>query len=259
MRDKKVYISLLVILVIFFVVMFSIFGVENIKQEKYSSTIIVGNNTVWRYEKKRWINYNQKSIIDKLNWQKFLVYDNNVEKGNYSVWYDDKWYIFDDNKNAISVDGNLLAILSNFNMKVTGFTEEKIDDYTYVKYVLEENNLSINSKFTSIYKVSFDIDGDNILEEFYLLSNAFPLDFNPDYIFSIVFMVKNDKVYYVYNDISQNKSFNGCKPYFNSFLDTNNDGVYEFILSCGRYSNQQTIDMLYEFSEEGFKILISNQ
>lgn len=259
MRDKKVYVVLLVILVVFFVVMFSVFGIQNINQEKYVSTIIVGDNTVWRYEKKRWLSYRNKSSLEQLSWKNYLVYDNNILKGTYSLWYDDKWYLFDDEKNAISIDGNFLAISSNYDMKVSEFLEEEVDDYTYVNYVLQENDLSTTSKFTSIYKVLFDIDGDSTLEEFYLLSNAFPLDFNPDYIFSIVFMVKNDTIYYIYNDISQNNSFNGCKPYFNSFLDTNNDGVYEFILSCGRYSAQETVDMLYEFSDDNFKILISNQ
>lgn len=259
MRDKKVYIILLVSLIVFFVVMFSMFGIENINQEKYTSTIIVGEKTIWRYEKKKWISYNDNSIIDKINWQKFLVYDNNIEKGTYSVWFDDKWYLFDDDKNAILLDGNLLAISSNFDMKVSSFEEKEIDDYSYVQYVLNENELSVNSKFTSNYKVSFDFDSDGVEEDFYVISNVFPLDFNPDYIFSIAFMVKNEQIYYIYNDISLNNSFNGCKPYYNSFLDTNNDGVFEFILSCGKYSNQETVDMLYEFSEDGFKILISNQ
>lgn len=259
MRDKKVYIGLIVIFIIFFIVMFLCFGVENINQEKYASTIIVGDSTAWRYEKKRWLNYRNKSSLQQLSWKQYSVYDNNEAIGNYSLWYDDKWYVFDDDKNAVQVDGNLLAVSSNFDMKITGFKEEEVDDYSYIQHVLNENNLSTSSKFTSISKVLFDLDGDSVEEEFYLISNAFPIDFNPDYIFSIVFMVKNNIVYYIYNDISENRSFNGCKPYFNSFLDTNNDGIYEFILSCGRYSNQETVNMLYEFKEDDFKILISNQ
>ena len=75
-------------------------------------------------------------------------------------------------------------------------------------------------------------------------------------------MVKNNKVYYLYNDISNNReSLNGCKPYLNAVLDTNNDKTYEIILSCARYSVSESIDMLYKFDKEkdAFKIVISNQ
>ena len=72
-------------------------------------------------------------------------------------------------------------------------------------------------------------------------------------------MVKDGKVSYLYNDISKNNSFNGCKPYINTFLDTNNDGTYEMILSCGKYSANEEVDMLYGYKENEFQILISNQ
>ena len=129
----------------------------------------------------------------------------------------------------------------------------------YINEVLKENNLSTSSKFTSIYKVNFDFDKDNQEEEFYIITNAFPFDFDPDKIFSIAFMVKSDIIYPIYTDISLNKGLNGCKPYYNTFLDVDNDNTYELILSCGKYSTTGRTDMLYKFKENNFKILISNQ
>lgn len=259
MRNKKTYIVLLVILGVFFVVMFLAFGVNNIKQSKYDTTIIVGDNTVWTYKNKKWLNLTTKSSFGKLSWKKYNLYVNNEKLGNFYLWHDDKWYAFDDDKNAVVIDGNLLAYKANFPIDISSFKEKEITDRKYVDYVLEENNLSLSSQFTSYYKTSVDLDSDGVLEEFYVISNAFPLEFNPSRIFSIVFMVKNDKVYYLYNDISDNRDFNGCKPYFTSFLDTNNDKMKEIILSCGRYSTDGAIDMLYKFEEESFKIAISNQ
>jgi len=258
MRDKKVYIILFVVLIVFFVVMFLVFGVENINQSKYSTTILVGDNTIWTYKNKNWVNVNTKSSISKLNWKKYNVFLDNKSFGNYYLWHDDKWYAFDNSKNAVNLDGNFLAYQANFKMKILDFTQEEINDRTYVDAVLAENQISLSSQFTSSYKVSLDFDNDEKLEDFYLISNAFPLDFDPEKIFSIVFMVKNEKIYYIYNDVSENRSFNGCKPFFNSFLDTNNDKTYEFILSCGRYSVSEQIDMLYKFENDSFKIVISN-
>lgn len=259
MRDKKTYIVLLVILGTFFVVMFLVFGVSNIKQSKYDTTLIVGDNTVWTYHDRKWLNLTTQTSVSKLNWQEYMVYLNNEKFGKYYLWHDDKWYAFDEKKNAVVMDGNLLAYRANFKINILNFEEEKIVDRKYVDDVLNENNLSLSSQFTSFYKTSVDFDNDGVDEEFFVISNAFPLEFNPEKIFSIVFMVKNETVYYLYNDISDNKEFNGCKPYFTAFLDTNNDDINEIILSCGRYSTNGTVDMLYKFEEDSFKIAISNQ
>lgn len=259
MRNKKTYIVLLVILVVFFVVMFLVFGLGNIRQSKYGTTLIVGDNTVWTYSNKKWLNLTTASSIGKLNWQEYILYVNNEKFGKYSLWHDDKWYAFDKDKNAVVIDGSLLAYRANFNMNILKFSEEEITDRKYVDYVLKENNLSLSSQFTSNYKTSVDLDNDGVDEEFYVISNVFPTDFDPEMLFSIVFMVKNDTVYYIYNDVSENRDFNGCKPYFTAFLDTNNDKMNEIILSCGRYSTEGTIDMLYKFEEDSFKIAISNQ
>ena len=259
MKSKKVYIVLLIILIIFFITMFSLFGVENIRQGNYSSTIIVGEDTVWTYSDKKWNYINTVSGYNKLNWKVYNVYFDNKSQGEYYLWHDDKWYVFDKNKNAVNIDGKLLAYNANFKMNILDYKLDKIDDKIYVNKVLNDNDISLSSTFTTSNKISFDFDSDGVDEDFYLVSNAFPMGFNPDYIFSLVFMVKNNDVYYLYNDIAPNNSFNGCKPFFNTILDTNNDGIYEIILSCGRYSDLGQVDMLYSFVNNEFKILISNQ
>ena len=261
MVSKKVYIVLLMIIAGFFTFMFLTFGVENVKESNYTSTIIVGNSSVWDYSNKNWMNLRSNTSIDKLNWNKFLVYKNNEKVGEYSLWHDDKWYVFDDDRNSVKLDGDLLAISANFDVKVLPFQLEQLnnEDMKYVYSVLKKNNLSLDNKFTSIGKVRVDFDNDKEVENFYVMSNVFATDFTPNMIFSIVFMIKDNSIYYIYNDISENRSYNGCKPYFNSFIDVNNDNQYEFILSCGRFGSNDQIDMLYEFEENAFKIAISNQ
>lgn len=256
---KTRYIVLFVILAIYIFVMYYFLGADNLKKEKYSTTILVGDSTVWNYSDKRWLNITKNSTLKKLDWQEFTVYLDNKKAGNYLLWHDDKWYLFDKNKKAVPTTGSLLAYRSNYDLKIKDFTVTDITEPSYVKQVLEENNLSFSSKLTASSLTSFDIDNDQINEEFYVISNAFADDFNPDTIFSIVFMVKEGKVYYLYNDISPNTTNNGCKPYLNSFIDVDNDNKYEVIVSCGRYSVEKSVEMLYKLTDEGFKILISNQ
>lgn len=259
MVKKRVYIVLIVVLVAFLLIMFYVFGSKNIKEEGISEVLIVGDQTVWKYSKKKWYNITYKSSLQQLSWKKYRVFSNNEELGTYYLWYSDKWYAFDDDKQAVRVEGDLFAYSSKNDLKVHNFSMDNVDDFEFVNYVLESNDISTSSKFTSIYKVDLDFDNDSNVETFYLVSNAFAMDFEPEKSFSIAFMVKGDTIYYIYKDVTANKGFNGCKPYYNTFLDVNDDDVYEFILSCSDYSISKKIDMLYQFSEDSFKIVISNQ
>ena len=74
MVNKKIYIILIVSLLVFFIVMFSLLGVKNIKEEQYSSTIIIGNSTVWTFSEKKWNNITYKSSLKNLSWEKYHVF-----------------------------------------------------------------------------------------------------------------------------------------------------------------------------------------
>ena len=253
---KKTYIILIVIMFVFLMVMFFVFGLDEIRKRGYNTTLVVENDTVWTYSNKSWKN---ASSYDKLNWKKFDVYSDNEKIGNYYLWNSDyEWYVFDNNKNAITIDGSLLGINSNTDISVYNFEVLEIDDYSYVYEVLKKNNLPTDSKYTSNEKIVFDYDNDGINEEFYLITNAFAMDFDSDKIFSIVFMGKDDEIYSIYTNISENTGFNGCKPYFSSFIDIDNDSKYEFILSCAKYSTSSVTRMLYGYNDNKFKMLISN-
>lgn len=67
------------------------------------------------------------------------------------------------------------------------------------------------------------------------------------------------KYLYFSSHIDENRYENGCKPYLKGVMDVDNDSVYELIISCGKYSVEKPIDMLYKLTDDGFKILISNQ
>ena len=259
MVNKRVYIILFIILAVFLVVMFLVFGKNNIKQESVREILVVGDSTVWEYSKKKWYKITYKSSLQELSWKKYKVFSNNEELGDYYLWHNDKWYVFDDEKNPINIDGDMFAYSANFDLKVKNFTTDNISNMEYVNYVLEKNNISTSSKFTSQYKITLDYDNDGVEEDFYMISNAFPMDFIPEKSFSIAFMVKDNNIYYIYKDIADYRGFNGCKPFYSEFLDVDDDNMYEFILSCNDYSVSKRIDMLYQFSDGSFKIAISNQ
>lgn len=260
MPDKKVYFVLFIILIVFFFVMFLTFGVRNIQENEFSSVIVVGDDTTWIFNNRRWVNIRSSVSKKQMDGENFHIFDDNKEIGTYNIRYDERtWKVFDKSEKEVPINGNLLAFRGNYQLRVKKFQESKVTDYTYVKQVLSENGLSTNSKFTSISMVSIDYDGDSKEEDFYVISNAFPLDFETDNTFSIAFMVKDESIHYLYTDVTSVSSLNACKPYYRAFLDINYDNVYEVILSCGRYSASDRVDMLYHAEKDDFKLLISNQ
>ena len=136
MQSKKIYIVILGFIIIFGVVMFLALGVDNIKKNKQGTTLVIGNNTVWTYNKQRWKNISSKGQFQQFNWQEFTVFDNNEKLGNYNLWYDDKWYLFDKKKNAINYEGDLVAYQANYDINILKFEEQEIIDTKYVDYVL---------------------------------------------------------------------------------------------------------------------------
>ena len=63
----------------------------------------------------------------------------------------------------------------------------------------------------------------------------------------------------LYEDVDQNDGTNGCRPQLYTVADFDNDKEYELVLVCSKYSVQTPVAMLYEFSDDQFKIAISNQ
>lgn len=258
-KGKFKYIVIIVILIIYGIVMYFAFGVDEARERKAATTILVGDSAIWNYSSRDWMRVNTPSLLSSLNWQKFKVYIDNQYFGNYLVWRDDKWYLFDDDKKAVSYQGNLFAYQADFNMEILDFTTTAITDYTYVQQVLKAHGLDTNSQYTlaNLSKVDFDKDG--ILEDFYVVSNVFAIDFFPTKYFSFVFMVDNNKIYMLYEDVDVNDGVNGCKPSLYTVADFDNDKENELILTCAKYSNQVPLIMLYEFRDDAFEIEISNQ
>lgn len=260
MKNKKRYYIILIILIIFALTMYFVLGKENIKKSEESTTIIIGNNSIWNYSDRRWLNITNESTINSINWLDYEVHIDNKKIGKYYLWYDgSKWYMFDENRKAVVNDGNLIAYRSNYDIKIKDFQLSEIKNYYYVNKILKENNINNITEFTATTETTFDLDNDGKNETLYFVSNVFPMETNPDTIFSIVFMVKNNEIYPIYTDIAKNNSYNGCKPYLSAVLDVDNDNTYELVVSCGRYSIQKPVDMLYKLTDNGFKILISNQ
>lgn len=257
-KGRKKYIIIIVVLLLYFIAMYLLFGMNEVKQRKVTTTLLVGDSTVWNYTDKKWMNVTSAKNIEAFNWKKFDIYINREKLGNYNLWHNGKWYVFDDNKTAISYTGLFFAYKSDFEMDIVDFESRAITDFTYVNQVLTNKGITPAIDYTVSTVTTLDFDQDGVEEEFYIVSNVFS-DMSIHNYFSFVFMVKNNQIYMLYEDVDKNEGVNGCKPYINLIADVDNDKQNELILTCARYSNQIPIQMLYELEDDTFKIVISNQ
>ena len=254
MKNNKVYIVLIAILILFAVLMYFMVGKEKIEKRKQAVTILTGEKTVFEYSNNKWSSNNN---IKKYDWKKFSIFLDNEYKGEYYVWNDDRWLIFDDNKEAVNYTENFLGISANINVNLIPFNTLENSDLNYASQVLRGHDISPNADLTVNTVTNVDIDGDGIEESIYIISNAFPIDFEPAMTFSYIFMVKEDQIYMIYQFEDDNNLDNGLKPYISSILDVDNDGIYELLITYARYSTQEPINALYKFENNQFKNLVS--
>ncbi len=259
MKNKKVYIALIIIFLGFFFLMIYLFGIDELKRRNQELTILVGKRTVWQYQDKKWFNRSGNTDYKNFDWKKYHVYSNQEYAGDYLLWHDDRWYAFDDNKKAIDLSGEFFAYAGNYDLNFYPFAEEEIEDYSSVYKVLKQYGIPEDSTFSSAYHVLVDFDNDGVDEDFYVISNVFSGE-EPDITFALVYMVRDNKISMIYEDVVRNANYyNRCMPYFTSFLDIDRDSSFEFILSCGRYSIAEPLNMLYQYSDNEFKIAISSE
>jgi hypothetical protein len=262
MKKNIKYIIILFIIISSSILFFIFKGKDLINKKKASNPIIaLENNIMFEYENNKWQKLDYSDIED-YNWKKFHIYSNKEYLGKYYLVNNEEWYLFDNNKKAVNYDGELLGLDTSHKYKVMTMDENEVEDTLtdpYIQAVLSENNLPANSVMTSSFYLDIDIDSDNIEEKIYIISNKFPIDELDEESFGIVFMVKNDKIYTIYKKIDNEDLFDGCKPYLDYAIDIDQDNKYELIVGCSYYSNNGSIEYIYKWRKNAFKLLVSSE
>lgn len=254
MKSNKVIIVLIVLLIVFAFLFYWYIGKDRMIRRDYDLVMITESDATWNYHGYSW---EQLYDIKDYNWKKMDVFLDGQYKGKYYIWHDDKWYIFDDNKEAINSTENFLAIQSNFEVKAKNFEMEDNKDDSIVGKILTDNDISNNVELTVNTKTTVDIDSDGVEENIYIVSNTFPIDSSPDYTFSLVFMEKDGKIYEIYQHTTESM-YDGVRPFINAIIDTNNDGIYEIVLTTSEYSTQKIGNLLFEWQNNEFQKVMEN-
>ena len=261
MKVKKKYVVLLIILAIYLVVYFTLFYKKDTKSDgklKNYINLIIGEDADFLYHNNEWSVVNDADKIS-YNWLKYKIYDGNEYLGKYYLLYSGIWNLKDNKKNTVDINfSEKVAIggdLKCENVKINSSYNDSKN--SYIKKVLSDNLIDVNSTLTSNTTIKMDIDNDSVDEEFYVISNAFIDDENPEKIFSFVFYVDNDNINVIYKQIFSNTTLsNVCKPYISNIFKINNK--YYFAVNCSRYSDLGRSIVLYKYRGNKFVKVISN-
>ena len=265
-KNKKIMIVMLIVLAVYALIMFLVLGgTKKFNRTNNQITIIMGDNATFTYNGSFWTYVEFETTYNKLNWLKYDVYENNELLGNYSMWHNDKWYVFDgdeEHRTPVSVTEDFIALRADSSIKLTPFESNKITDYSYVNAVLDSYGIQA-SYLTVDQVVTIDIDNDSIDENFYFISNSLPRENPENFNFTIVFMEKKGEIYRIFTDIQVMENSDGCKPFMRAVLDYDLDGEQEIIFACGGLSARKQKDYIYKFKHDNsvdeFKLVVSNQ
>ena len=259
-KDKKAAIFILIFLIAGAIIFFLTIGVDLINSNE--NIIIIGDSGGFKkINNSRWVRINTRDELKSLssNVSKFNIYVDNSYFGKYKLFYDDKWYLFKNGNTPVNYNGNMLALSGSIKYKIANFTTHDIEDKTYVNRVLKENNISEDSILTYSYYTDIDLNNDGVLERIYTISNKFPYEDIGSLSFSYIFMIKNDKIIYLYKNKEElDDVYSGCNPYISNLIDIDEDNKLEVIIGCSYYSVEGTKYNLYKFNGYMFKPLVSN-
>ena len=256
-KYTKTIIIILVALFVFFVTMILLLDNDEVvfQSNKNEAYLVVGQNAMFSYHNKKFYNVPLASQIgDELDWQKFKVYENYKEKGSYLMHYDQEWYLFTDKREAVNYDINsLIAYISNYNIDYIYKEPTAIIDKKYVDKIADANGV-IASNLTVSQEVNMDIDKDGKNETFYSFSTALPIEPTDNKEYSIVFMVKDEKIYPIYSTLNSKYLGTYCQSNIEGFVNLNTNNTYEIIVSCSTMGvNEQRVN-LYELNKNNGKL-----
>ena len=250
MKKKRKYVIFIVIVFIYLIFT----GILYLNNKRNKLYIVVRNDIVWVYQNKELKSLNNKNK-KTLNWTKFKVYSDGKKIGRYSLWYDNKWYVFKDNNDPVNYDGELFAYKSQKNIKALSYKNEEVKDNQYIDFLLKKNNIINDNNYNVKNYINVDIDSDGEKEDFYLVSNAFKENIVSKKYYAFAFMVKNNKIYTIYSDVTKD-TYDGCIPAIDAFIDIDSDDKYEVVFTCSKYSIQKSINKVYRFKDKNFEEII---
>lgn len=248
MSKKKDYIVLYALLGIYIFITLCFYGYQELlklKEKRKNTYLIINNNVKIQYENGKWTDIDDS---EKYNMIDYDVYINSVKLGNYKIQQlNNKWYLFDDERNSIKYNGQLLAINTKRDFKAIEYKEEAINSIDRENLVeLLKNHEITKFSLNMKEKVTLDFDGDGDIETLYAVSNAFIV--NEQKCFSLLYIVDDNKTT-ILKQVFKNIGSEHVIPLMDivSIIDIDDDNKYEIIVDESYFDNIRPCHSMYQY------------
>lgn len=258
---KKIYVIIILIAVLYFCLMYFLFikPTPQILTTHGDVSMIIGPNTVWKYENKRWKVINNISSYDN---QFYNLYIDNKLKGTYELGYMDAgWNYYEkdcfanslDCKNYSLVDEKFIAIAGDRDVTLKKFKVINVDK-SEIREIMKELHIS-ESENMKIEKIVLDLDNDKTDEEIYIISNVFMQNEFVNKYYSILLIKKGKKIMTLYKNITDTENEN-CDIQVPYILDMSVNKKYSIISQCMYNDLVGSCHELYEWYNGEYKRVI---
>lgn len=230
---KKNAIIIIVIMLIYLLIMYLFVGKKNLEEQDTYRYLLIDYNTKFKYNNLVW-NVMENDDLNGINNVKYSVYQDKKLFGDYNLFFNDKWYLFDDNNNSIKFDSELFAYRGDKKFKFIDYNVEDIvlSDSAIIDKAISQINIDNYEGFVTGKKITIDYDKDNKDEQIYIIKNE--INSKP---FTIVFFSDGNKITIIDSDIRTQEDIILLKIYnFHSIIDVGLDKKYEIIISQSTFS-----------------------
>ena len=249
-KNSKAYIAIIIVLLIYLIFTFIFFRKD--KTEDTLKPYLVTDNSKYIYTEKNTLEKIEET--NDYNWKDYNIYVDNEYIGNYKLQYNNKWYIYNNERDSIKYEGKIIAA-SNMNIKVYDYEKKSItqEEQYKINNYLERNNIDLVEYDLADSKVEIDLDNDNEIEKIYRINSK--INNNPENIFSIILLEKNNKIETIASKIVP-KNTNEKIELFDiyGFLDIDNDEKKEILINRMIYSQpESSCEIVYKIKNKKYE------
>lgn len=251
-KNNKAYVAIIIILFIY--LLFAYIFYKKQPEKKKTNTLIVTDNSKYIYNNKQLTKLEDESLA---NWNDYNIYINNKYIGEYKLQYNDKWYIYNEQRDPIKYEGNVIAF-SNIDMNVFDYNRINIMDneQNMIKNYLEKENITFVDYNIYNSKVEIDLDDDGKTEKIYIINSK--INDNEENIFSMILVEKNNKLIPVISKVIPKNEYSDIDIYdLYGIIDIDKDDKKEIIISKMIYSQpDSSCEIIFKYENGKYNKLI---
>lgn len=225
---KKGVVITITILLVYLGVMYFFFGKDNLKEQKANDILLIHYGTKFKYNNYKWTKMEEEDYLE-YNGKFYDVYQEQSLYGNYELTFNNKWYLFDKNRNLVNYDYELFAHHGEKKLEFIPYNVINIDsgDSKVINEAIKLIGIEDYTGLVEGEKVTINYDNDYRDETFYIIKNELN-----EKVFTIAFFVDGKDIKIIDYDLLDKEESIMLKFYnFHSIIDIGLDKKYEVIIS----------------------------